>query len=94
MSFFFQVLSYIYVYSMTLCAFQEHPGQSFLVVGTAQNMDLVLRTCSAAFLCVYRLTHQGHILELVHKVREKEGRRRGGGKKKGSLELLNNNKID
>jgi hypothetical protein len=54
---------------MTFCSFPQYPNDLFLVVGTAQNMILAPKSCSAAYLRTYRFTNQDRGLELLHKVR-------------------------
>jgi len=54
--------------SVTVCTFQSHPDDPFLIVGTAQDVVLAPRNCSNGFLHVYKFTENGTSLELVHKV--------------------------
>ncbi|ORX58556.1 hypothetical protein BCR36DRAFT_318081 [Piromyces finnis] len=54
-------------FSITTCVFQSHPDETFVVVGTAQDVILSPRNCTAGFIRIYRFTEDQKALELVHR---------------------------
>ena len=54
-------------YSVTTCGFHSRPGESFLVVGTAKDVNLSPRTCSVGYIYVFKFSPDGNSLELLHK---------------------------
>ncbi|KAJ3280450.1 Splicing factor 3B subunit 3 [Borealophlyctis nickersoniae] len=54
-------------FSVATCYFNGHPGETFVVVGTAADVILSPRSCSKGFLHVFRFVEDGNALELVHK---------------------------
>ncbi|ORX89541.1 hypothetical protein K493DRAFT_326164 [Basidiobolus meristosporus CBS 931.73] len=54
-------------FSMTTLVFHSNPQELCLAVGTAKDVTLAPRTCSAAFIHLYKFAEDGQSLELVHK---------------------------
>ncbi|KAK9701194.1 pre-mRNA-splicing factor rse1, partial [Basidiobolus ranarum] len=54
-------------FSMTTLVFHTNPQELCLAVGTAKDVTLAPRTCSAAFIHLYKFAEDGQSLELVHK---------------------------
>lgn len=54
-------------FSLALCTFQGQAGELFVVVGTAVDAVLAPRSCSAAYLRVYKFNPEGTELELMHR---------------------------
>lgn len=55
-------------FSLAIVPFGARDGESYLVVGTAQDTFLAPRSCSSGFLRTYRFVDDGRNLELMHKV--------------------------
>ncbi len=54
------------VYSLTVCTFKTHPGERFLIVGTAQRLEFSPRRCQSAYLLTYKIMRDGR-LSFLHK---------------------------
>ncbi|KAI0244001.1 pre-mRNA-splicing factor rse1 [Massospora cicadina] len=54
-------------FSMAVLTFQNYPDQYFVAVGTAVDAVLSPRSCSAAYIRLYKFNEQGNGLELVHR---------------------------
>ena len=54
--------------SCALVSFASRPGQSFVVIGTAKDMTLHPRTCTAAFINLYILEDGGKKLTFYYKM--------------------------
>ncbi|KAJ3092115.1 Splicing factor 3B subunit 3, partial [Quaeritorhiza haematococci] len=53
-------------FSVCIMQFSCSPGETFAVVGTAKDVVLSPRTCSAGFLRTYRFLEDGNRMELMH----------------------------
>lgn len=51
--------------SITICEFKNYPGERFLILGTAKDLQLSPRKCASGFMHVYRLGDDCK-LSLVH----------------------------
>jgi splicing factor 3B subunit 3 len=54
--------------SCALVNFTSRPGQTFLVVGSAKDVNLHPRSCSAAFITLYTIIEGGKKLEVYYKM--------------------------
>lgn len=59
-------------FSVCTCTFHDHPSDEFLVVGTAKDLVLQPRSCTAGFIHVYKILDGGRRFELLHKTRVEE----------------------
>ncbi|KAF2085479.1 hypothetical protein K490DRAFT_46485 [Saccharata proteae CBS 121410] len=55
--------------SVAVVSFESQNGESFLVVGTGQNMVMAPLTYACGFIHTYRFTDNGRGLDLIHKTK-------------------------
>lgn len=58
--------------SLAVVTFPSQQHQTFVLVGTAQDLKLSPRSCKAAFVHVYELEDEGRSLKFVHKTKMDE----------------------
>lgn len=55
-------------FSIAAVSFESQDNETFLVVGTAKDLQLSPRTASKGFIHIYRFDNNGRELEFIHKV--------------------------
>ena len=51
--------------SITICEFKNYPGERFLILGTAKDLEISPRKCTSGYMHVYRIGNNSK-LSLVH----------------------------
>jgi splicing factor 3B subunit 3 len=60
------------IVSITIAAFANQDNQSFLVVGTGQDMEVLPTRSKAGFIHLYAMQDEGRSLEFIHKTQVEE----------------------
>lgn len=55
-------------FSGCICTFSSDPNDTYLIVGTAKDMQLHPKSCSSAYIIVFAFKDQGRKIEFLHRV--------------------------
>ncbi|XP_071823754.1 splicing factor 3B subunit 3-like [Apostichopus japonicus] len=54
-------------FSLSVCKFNNHPDQTYVLIGTAKDLTMSPRTCSGGIIYTYLVKEEGNEIELIHK---------------------------